>query len=219
MKNLLFLILLFAARVEAIPRLPSIPLHIVSVDNSYMRPIVRDRAVRKAIEYYKGQGVRIAKARVERRADPFRELRTAGATLLSFNEEFYSWFVTLRGEKKLLEGLAVHVLAPPFAVAGIRYMGGFAFLGRFFSYSTAQEYNSSGAYRFRHTVVGIVHEMGHSVFGCEHEQGSNVMHPDAFLEQNKIEATGRLLPLGPGCRAKIKQYREKRRINFVGGSN
>lgn len=201
----LWAFILGAVSAFAIPRAPAIPLNIISIDNSYMQPKVRDRAVRKAIEYYRKYGARISKRKVERRADPFFDTRDKG-TFLSFNEEFYSWFATLRGEGRLLPKIAIHVFSPPWAVNGVRYMGGFAFLGRFFSYSTAQEYNSSGEYRFRHSVVGVVHELGHSIFGCTHESGSNVMNANAFSEQELIEGTGNLLPLGPECRKRVRAY-------------
>jgi hypothetical protein len=203
---LLWALILGVAQAFSAPRLPSVPLYVVSVDNAYARPIVRDRAVRRAIEYYKGYGVRISRRQGERRPDPFYDLRERGATFFSFNEEFYSWYKTLWGEGKLTSGLAIHVLAPPFAIDGIRYMAGFAFLGQFFSYSTAQEYNTAGDYRFRHTVVGIAHELGHSIFGCDHEAGSNLMNANAYVEQSLIEGTGNLLPLGPICASKIKKF-------------
>lgn len=201
---------IFVAIANATPRAPAIPLYIVSIDNSYMAPRVRDRAVRRAIEYYKGYGARLSRRKLERRADPFSSMRDKGS-LLSFYEEFVSWYLTLRDEDKIIRKVATHVLAPPWAINGDRYMGGFAYLDTLwrgaFSYSTAQEYNSAGANRFRHTVVGIAHELGHGVFGCEHEQGANVMNPSAYAEQQLIEGTGNLLPLGAICAAKVKRFR------------
>lgn len=193
--------------VYAAPKSKAVPLYIISVDNSYMAPKVRARAVRRAIGYFKGYGARFGKPVYERRADPFISIRENGASLFSFNQEFTSWFLTMREERKLRPGVAVHVAAPPYAINGSRYMGGFAFLSKFFSYSTAQEFNSAGAYRFRHTVVGIVHELGHSVFGCYHELGANMMNASAFAEQELIEGTGNLLPIGPECLKKIKKFK------------
>jgi hypothetical protein len=202
--------LIIAAVANAAPRKQAIPLHVISVDNSYMAPIVRDRAVRRAIEYYKVYGARLSKRKLERRADSFLSIREKG-NLFSFNQEFISWYLTLRDEGRIVKKVATHVLAPPFAINGERYMGGFAYLDTLwrgaFSYSTVQEYNSAGANRFRHSVVGIVHELGHSVFGCVHEAGANVMNASAYAEQQLIEGTGNLLPLGSICASKVKRFR------------
>jgi hypothetical protein len=209
MKKALLILSLLLVRTCQTPiyaQSKSIPLNVVSIDNSYMRPNVRIRAVRQAIEYYRKYGARISRRSVVRKEDPFFDVRDVNGSFLSFNMEFYSWFKTLQGDGELYKGVATHVLAPPWTVGGLRYMGGFAFMRKLFSYSTAQEYNTTGKYRFRHTVVGIVHELGHSIFGCEHKLGSNVMNLNAFSEQELIEGTGKLLPLGPECQKKVKKF-------------
>lgn len=183
-----------------------IPLYVVSVDNSYARPQVRDRVVRRAVDYWRNYGIKFNRRKLERRADPFLNIQKDWNSAYT---EFTSWWLTLLREGKILRGVATHVIAPAIQIGAARYMGGFAFTNSLkswgaFSYSNCNEYNDKGEYRFRHCVVAVAHELGHSVIGCGHEPGSNLMNANALFEQNTVEGTGILLPLGQDCIQKVR---------------
>jgi hypothetical protein len=192
---------------------PPVPLHIVNLENPTIDYRTLDRVSRRAIEYWRGYGVRLNKRKTEKRPDPFYDVRDEGM-FESFHMEFISWWQTMIGEKKIKPATAVHVLAPSWSVNGKRYIAGWAWLGFIgsgaFSYSNCDMLirdNAEGA--FRYCVVAMAHELGHSVLGCEHEDGANLMNPNALYEQLLLERynpTGRLLPLKEKCLQRVRKF-------------
>lgn len=201
-----------------LPASMPVPMYIVEVNSEQAsRPLLR-RVVVDAINYWRAEGLRLNRRKTERRADPFYKLRTVGANFLSFNEEFISWWLTLSEEGKLWRNVATHVIAPGFTIAGNLYMGGFAFRDSLkwgaMSYSNCYEFNTAGEARPRFCVVAMAHELGHSVIGCEHETGANIMNADALFVQAKEDKeikSGRLLPVGPLCKARLVRFIKGRR--------
>jgi len=104
-----------------------------------------------------------------------------------------------------------HML-PPVTINGLRYIAGLAWPNSYPSgghcTSHVQMTNSSGLVRYRHSVVGVIHEILHTL-GCGHETSASIMHPSAFVEQDKLEqeGTGRLLPVGVRCKAVIDRMK------------
>ncbi len=189
----------------------AIPIEFNVVDNLHASYREVRRMQNAAIAYLRDNDVRANGRRIRRLPDMFKSERLSAKDEGLFFAEFSHWwnFINQRGWRKPFT--INSVAAPPWTINGTRFMAGFAVLDSYhqnggYSYSNVHMFNSSGKSRYRHSVVGIIHEALHTI-GCEHEAGRNIMHEAAFAEQEAIEGTGLLLPIGPQCRVVIERLK------------
>ena len=184
-----------------------IPTNFRRVQSRWASPRVQNRMINAAIAYLRNEGIRVVPRSKTVIGDAFESQRIRARDFSVFYSEFSHYWLTLRPLRR--SNTVAAVLAPPWVINGATYMAGFATLNGVYkgglSYSNVLETNDLGAARYRHSVVGIVHEYLHAL-GCDHESGPNIMHEAAFAEQDRIEGTGRLLPVGPKCKAQLVKF-------------
>ena len=184
-----------------------IPILFYSVDNQHASPTERRRMMNAAITYLRDNGVRAnIRRRVELRDVFARDRLTASFGL--FEKEFFHYYLSYPRTRNSTN----YYMLPPITINGLRYIAGLAWQGSLsrggHCTSHVQMTNSWGTPRYRHSVVGVIHEILHTL-GCGHETSASIMHPSAFVEQDKLEqeGTGRLLPVGVRCKAVIDRMK------------
>jgi hypothetical protein len=189
----------------------AIPIEFNVVDNLHASYREVRRMQNAAVAYLRDNDVRANGRRIRRLPDMFKSERLSAKDEGLFFAEFSHWwnFINQRGWRKPFT--INSIAAPPWTINGVRFMAGFAMLNSYnenggYAYSNVHMFNSSGRSRYRHSVVGIIHEALHTI-GCGHEAGRNIMHEAAFAEQEAIEGTGLLLPIGPRCRVVIERLK------------
>lgn len=187
----------------------AIPIQFIVIRQEWATRAELHRMTNAAITYLRNNGVR-ANVRWRRwENDPIKLNRIADSDDIFFIE-FTTWREILKERNITRPFTTTAVVAPPWIINGTRFMAGYAFKDSYYwggySYSNVHMFNSSGFSRYRHSVVGIIHEILHTL-GCGHEDGPNIMHPNAFAEQQLIEGAGLLLPIGPRCRVVIERLK------------
>lgn len=201
-------------------------LNYILINNPYMSKQVAIRAIRDAITDINKDGVvRVGIGKRRQDGDPFFDQRSYADRIGLYQFQTYftafsSWYVkngTVKNEQFNI------LLDPPIEVQGINYMGGYAWLGGYwtksFAYCNAMAVNDRGEARVRHLVQCIRHELYHLLCAQHDDTGPNIMHSNALAkyEDQRIQGSGAKLPLNEKARkemlscinTKASKYRRK----------